>query len=151
MCKLFFMFLSHLFNNQISRHSGCRMYITCFLSVQWLTWTWRIITIFFFLFQNFYWLIDWFLREREEGREEKRERERNINLLFLLFMHLLADSSMCPEWGWNLNLGQSGWQSNQLSYQAGAHNNFQYIHCNVSLLKFSFSNSGLGFWWQLHS
>ena len=34
--------------------------------------------------------------EREEGKE------RNINLLFHLFMHSLVASCMCPDWGLNL-------------------------------------------------
>ena len=34
-----------------------------------------------------------------EGVE--REREINIDLLFLLFMHSLVDSCMCPDWGSN--------------------------------------------------
>ena len=32
----------------------------------------------------------------------ERERERNINLLFHLFMHSLVDSCRCPDQGWNL-------------------------------------------------
>ena len=36
------------------------------------------------------------------GREKGRERERNIDLLFHLFMHSLADSSMCPDQEQNL-------------------------------------------------
>ena len=31
-------------------------------------------------------------------REEGEERERNIDLLFHLFMHLLGASCMCPDW-----------------------------------------------------
>ena len=38
---------------------------------------------------------------RKEGREGRRERERNINL-FHLFMHSLVESYICPEWGSNL-------------------------------------------------
>ena len=30
-----------------------------------------------------------------------RERERDIDLLFHLFMHSLVDSWMCPDWGLN--------------------------------------------------
>ena len=31
----------------------------------------------------------------------EREREREVNLLFHLFMHLLLVSCMCPGWGLN--------------------------------------------------
>ena len=34
-------------------------------------------------------------------REGEREREREINLLFHLFMHSLVDSWICHDWGWN--------------------------------------------------
>ena len=37
---------------------------------------------------------------REGGNEGRGEKERNINL-FLLFMHSLVDSCMCPDWGSN--------------------------------------------------
>ena len=42
-------------------------------------------------------------RERERKKERGRERrERNIKLLFCLFIHSLVDFCMCPNWGWNL-------------------------------------------------
>lgn len=34
-------------------------------------------------------------------RERGRERERNISLLFHLFMHSLVNSCMCPDGEWN--------------------------------------------------
>ena len=37
--------------------------------------------------------------KKERGRE--RECDRNIDLSLHLFMHLLADSCMCPDWGSN--------------------------------------------------
>lgn len=47
-----------------------------------------------FIFLNvFYWLI--------LEREKRRERDRNIDLLCLLVKHLLFDSCMCPDPGWN--------------------------------------------------
>ena len=39
-----------------------------------------------------------FILEREKGRE----RERNISLLFYLFMHSWVDSCMCPDQALNL-------------------------------------------------
>ena len=39
--------------------------------------------------------------ERERKRKG-RQRERNLDLLFHLFMHLLVDSFMCPDQGSNL-------------------------------------------------
>ena len=35
-------------------------------------------------------------------RERRKESERNINMLFHLFMHSVADSYMCPDQGSNL-------------------------------------------------
>ena len=48
-----------------------------------------------FLFLNFYLLI-------------LRKREKNIDLLFHLFMHSLVDFCMCPDWGSNLQPGPVG-------------------------------------------
>ena len=45
---------------------------------------------------NFYLLI---FIDREEWRKRGRERERNIDLLFYLFMHPLVDPCMGPDWG----------------------------------------------------
>ena len=39
-----------------------------------------------------------------EGKEEERE----INLLFHLFMHSLVDSCMCPDWRLNLKSWHTG-------------------------------------------
>ena len=50
----------------------------------------------------------------------KRERERNMDLLFPLLMHSLVASRMCPDWGLNLQPGISGQCSNQLSQLARA-------------------------------
>ena len=43
-----------------------------------------------------------FLEREEVGRE------RDINLLFHLFMHSLATSYMCPDWGSNLQPWYTG-------------------------------------------
>ena len=58
------------------------------------------LSYFFNLIFNFL-IID--LRERERKREEGkgRHRERNIDLLFHLFMHSLVISCMCPDGGLN--------------------------------------------------
>ena len=63
-------------------------------------------------------------------KEEGQERERDINLLFHLFMHLLVDSCMCPDWGSNLQPWRT--RPNQLSYLARA------------MPLFSWSPEGLG-------
>ena len=40
--------------------------------------------------------------QREWGRKRGgRERDRNISLLFCLFMHSLVGSHICSDWGWN--------------------------------------------------
>ena len=44
---------------------------------------------------KFFYLLIW-------ERERKGERERNLDLLFHSFMHLLVDSCRCPDWGSNL-------------------------------------------------
>ena len=41
-------------------------------------------------------------------REEGGKRERNIDLLFQLFMHSLVDSYMCPGWELNPQTGVAG-------------------------------------------
>ena len=51
-----------------------------------------------FSFLIFHLLI--FFRKREKN--EKGEKERNINLLFHLLMHSLVAFCMCPDWGSNL-------------------------------------------------
>ena len=61
-------------------------------------------------------LIDFFFKERKG----KRERKRNIGLVFHLCMLSLVDSRMCPHQGLNHILGLSGQCSNQLSCQARA-------------------------------
>ena len=45
---------------------------------------------------------------RKGAAERKRERERNINLLFHLFMHSLVASHMCPDLGRNTQLWRTG-------------------------------------------
>ena len=49
-----------------------------------------------------------------------RERERNIDWLFHLFMHSLVASYMCPDWGSNWQPCVLGQRPNQLSYPAKA-------------------------------
>ena len=56
------------------------------------------ITAFSLLLFSFCLFIDF--REREKERQRRGERE--IDLLFHLFMHSLVASSMCPHWGLNL-------------------------------------------------
>ena len=70
------------------------------------------------LIKNFFLCID--MREREgEGREKGGESERNINLLFHLFLHSLVASFMCPDQGWNPQCWCiRGRASNQLGYLA---------------------------------
>ena len=58
-------------------------------------------------------LIDFFLREREERREEHR--------FVVPLIYSLLDSSMGPDWGSNHSLGRIRPHSNQLSYLARAH------------------------------
>ena len=60
------------------------------------------------------------------------ERERNINLLFHLFMHSLVDSCTCPDQNWTRNLGILGQHSNQLSYPARATLSFLIALSKVS-------------------
>lgn len=45
--------------------------------------------------------------------------ERNIDLLFYLFMHLLAVPCISPDLGWDPNLDVWGWCSNQLTTWSG--------------------------------
>ena len=42
-----------------------------------------------------------YLLNLERERAEGSKRQRNIDLLFHLFMHLLVDSCMCPDRGLN--------------------------------------------------
>ena len=51
--------------------------------------------------------------------ERERERKRNTNLLFHLFVHSLADSCMCPD-GIELQSWVSGGHSQHLSHLAAA-------------------------------
>lgn len=56
--------------------------------------------------------------------ERKREKE-TIDLLFLLFLHSLTDSSMGPDLGWNLQPPPAGGRcSNQATYLARALGDF---------------------------
>ena len=53
-------------------------------------------------FKNIY---IFYFRGRQEGGEkerEERDRQRNITLLFLLFMHSFVDACMCPDQRSNL-------------------------------------------------
>ena len=61
--------------------------------------------------------------------------ERNVYLLFHLFMHSLVASYMCPARGSNLQLWRVGLLSNQLSYPARAilvvgiqHNDLMFVY-----------------------
>ena len=51
-----------------------------------------------------FFLTDSLILEKEEGRE----REKDINLLFYLFMHSLVDSCTCLDGDRTRNLGISG-------------------------------------------
>ena len=55
-------------------------------------------------------------------------REVNINLLFHLFMHLLDDPCMCPDWELNPKTLAIRTMLYQLSYPARDRN----IHCCVA-------------------
>ena len=45
---------------------------------------------------------------KERGKGRLRERQRNTDLSFHLFMHSLVDSCMCPDQDWTRNLGVTG-------------------------------------------
>ena len=98
----------------------------------WATWSWLIFFIlleregrkrekyqfvpFTYAFSSwflFYFLLYWFLQIERKG-------ERNINLLFHLFMHSLVYSCICPDWGPKQQLCIGGRCSDQLSYPARA-------------------------------
>ena len=71
----------------------------------------------------FYFLFTYgFQRERENGRgwEGGRERERNLDLFFHLWMHSLVASCMCSDQSSNTQPAISPWCSNQLSPPARA-------------------------------
>ena len=59
--------------------------------------------------------------EREEGREgergRERERERDIDVLLHLFVHSLAASCVCPDWGLR---SQPGIEPTALAYKDDA-------------------------------
>ena len=75
----------HIFTNLFNRRYLNSCYI-CFC-IQFV-----VICCFIYLF-------DWFVRER--GRKGERERKRNIDLLFRLFMHSSVALCMRPDWGLN--------------------------------------------------
>ena len=66
----------------------------------------QVVVLFFFCFCCFLFVLFW--------------RERNINLLFHLFMHLFVDSCMRPDWRSIHHIGILGWCPNPLNYPARA-------------------------------
>ena len=76
-------------------------------------------------------------RKREREVWGERERERNTDLLFHLFMHSLVDSCMCSDWGSNSQSWYMGRCSNQLSYPARATNVLSCIkYFKVKILRY---------------
>ena len=71
---------------------------------------WRSLIIFF----KFYLFICLFIYLWKRGKEGRKRK--NIHLSFLLFMHSLLVSCMCPDWNRTSDLGVSGGWSNHLSY-----------------------------------
>ena len=73
------------------------------------------------------------MRERKRGRWErgrKREGERDLNLLFHLFIHSLVDSCMCPDRGLNRQLWRIGttFLQTELPSQGLLYPNFKQTH-----------------------
>lgn len=55
------------------------------------------------------------------------ERERKTPVCCLALHVFIGDSRMCPDLGWNLRLGISGWLSHQLSYLARTMPTFVHV------------------------
>ena len=69
----------------------------------------------------FFFLISWLLE-----RDRKGETERNVDLLFHLWIYSLVDSRVCPDQGLHHKRGLWGRSSDQLSRPAGALIQFRY-------------------------
>ena len=77
--------------------------VEALISAPWPSSTWAHSALYNFLhtFNQTFFHYYYFFLEREKRGGGGKQRERNIYLLFHLFMHSLVDSCTCPEGGLN--------------------------------------------------